>query len=158
VDIGVLEGDYSTESDTLFPTFVIPNKNWTICVVTNFRKFNVLLKCHSFPMPKIGEMIRSIEELTFVSDLDLNMDHYHIKLDSDTQNICRIAFPWHVGRYKYKRLPICIKIAPDIFQNIKSQIISGMRLNVLISLNLSYLQNNQNIWNTGSPEKRSTYT
>jgi hypothetical protein len=63
VDIGVLEEDYSSEWASMFPTFVIPKKNGTIRVVTDFRKFNLLLKCQPFPIPKIGQsdMIRSME-------------------------------------------------------------------------------------------------
>jgi hypothetical protein len=61
-------------------------------------------------------MIRLMEGFTFVSALDLNIGYYHIKLDADAQKLCTIVFPWHMGKYKYKRLPMGIKIAPDIFQ------------------------------------------
>jgi hypothetical protein len=54
-------------------------------------------------------MIRSMEGFTFASALDLNMGHYHIKLDSDAQKLCTNVFPW--GKYKFKRLPMGIKIA-----------------------------------------------
>jgi hypothetical protein len=56
VDIGVLEEDpdYSSEWASLFPSFAISKKNGTIRVVTAFRKFNLLLKGHPFPIPKIG--------------------------------------------------------------------------------------------------------
>jgi hypothetical protein len=58
-------------------------------------------------------MIRSMEGFTFASALDLNMGYYHIKLDdddADAQKLCTIVFPWHTGKYKYKRLPMGIKI------------------------------------------------
>jgi hypothetical protein len=73
VDIGVLEDDYSSEWSS--PSFTIPKKNGTIRIFTDFRKLNLLLKCHPFPIPKIGEadMIRSMEGFTFASALDLNM-------------------------------------------------------------------------------------
>jgi hypothetical protein len=46
VDIGVLEEDYSSEWSSLSPSFAFPKKNGsiTIRVVTDFRKFNLLLK------------------------------------------------------------------------------------------------------------------
>jgi hypothetical protein len=56
-------------------------------------------------------MIRSMEVFTFASKFDLNMDYYHIKLDDDDQWIRTIVFPWHIGKQKYKRLPMGIKIA-----------------------------------------------
>jgi hypothetical protein len=54
-----------------------------------------------------------MEGFTFASALDLNMGYYHIKLDNDAdaQKLCAIVFPWHMGKYKYKRLPMGIKIA-----------------------------------------------
>jgi hypothetical protein len=54
-------------------------------------------------------MIRSMDRFTFASALDLNMGYHHIKLDPDAQKLCTIVFPW--GKYKYKRLPMGIKIA-----------------------------------------------
>jgi hypothetical protein len=113
VDIGVLEEDYSSEWDSSSPLFEIPKKNGTIRVVTDFRKLNLLLKRHPFPIPKIGEadMIRSMEGFTFASSLDLNMVYYQIKVDSDAQNLCAIVFPCYTGKYKYKRLPMVTKIA-----------------------------------------------
>jgi hypothetical protein len=54
VDIAVLEEDYSSEWAYRIPSFAIPKKNGTTRVVTDFRKFNLLLKRHPFPIPKIG--------------------------------------------------------------------------------------------------------
>jgi hypothetical protein len=54
-----------------------------------------------------------MEGFTFASALDLNMGtiYYHIKLDADAQKLCTIVFPWLMGKYKYKRLSMGIKIA-----------------------------------------------
>jgi hypothetical protein len=48
---------------------------------------------------------------TFASALDLNMGYYHINLDADAQKLCTIVFPWQIGKYKNKCLPMGIKIA-----------------------------------------------
>jgi hypothetical protein len=56
-------------------------------------------------------MIRSMEGFTFASALDLNVDYYHIKLNADAQKLCTSLFPWQMGKYKYNRLPMGIKIA-----------------------------------------------
>jgi hypothetical protein len=71
------------------------------------------LQSHPFPIPKIGksDMIRSMKGFTFASALDLNMGYYHIKIDADAQKLCTIVFPWCMEKYKYKRLPMGIKIS-----------------------------------------------
>jgi hypothetical protein len=61
-----------------------------------------------------------MEGFTFATALDLNMGYYRIKLDADAQRLCTIIFPW--GKYKYKRLPMGIKISPDVFQNVMSKL------------------------------------
>jgi hypothetical protein len=83
VDIRVIEEDYSSEWASRVPSFAISKKYGTIRVVTDFRKLNLLLKRHPFPIPKIGDMICSMEGFTFVLVLDLNMEYYHIKLDAE---------------------------------------------------------------------------
>jgi dihydroorotate dehydrogenase len=67
-----------------------------------------------------------MERFTFASALELNMGYYHIKLDADAQMLCTVVFPWYMGKYKYKRLPMGIKIAPDVFQNVISKIVQDM--------------------------------
>jgi hypothetical protein len=58
-------------------------------------------------------MISSMEGFSFASALDLNMGYYHIRLeyDADVQKLCEIVFPWHMEKYKYKRLTMGVKIA-----------------------------------------------
>jgi hypothetical protein len=99
------------------PSFAIPKKNGAIRVVADFRKLNLLLKQGMSPISikNIGktDMIRSMEGFTFASALDLNMGtiYYHIKLDADSQKLCTIIFPWNMGKCKFKRLPMGIKLA-----------------------------------------------
>ena len=57
-----------------------------------------------------------MEGFTYATSLDLNMGYYQIKLNPTAQKICTIIFPW--GKYKYKRLIMGIKIAPDVFQQV----------------------------------------
>jgi hypothetical protein len=102
-------------------SFDISKKNGTIRAVSDFRKLNSLHKRHPFPMPKIGDIIISMEGFTFATSLDLNMSYYHTKLNADAQRLCTIIFPW--GKYIYKRLLMGIKIAPDVFQNVMTKLI-----------------------------------
>jgi dihydroorotate dehydrogenase len=96
----------------------------------------------TFPIPKIRDTIKSMEGFTFATALDLNMGYYHIKLDANTQKLCTIIFPW--GKYKYTRLPMEIKIAPDIFQNVMTKLTQDMEYvkayldHLLILINTSF--------------------
>jgi hypothetical protein len=67
--------------------------------------------------------MRSMEGFTFASALGLKMGYYQIKLDADAQNLYTIVFPWLMEKYKYKRIPMGIKIAPDVFQKVVSKLV-----------------------------------
>jgi hypothetical protein len=56
------------------------------------------LKRQPFHIPKVGNMIRSMEGFIFASALDLNIGYYHIKPDAeaDAQNLCAIVFQWNM--------------------------------------------------------------
>jgi hypothetical protein len=59
------------------------------------------------------------------------MGNYHIKQDADAQNLCTILFPWNIGKYKYNRLPMVIKIACFLIYFKKSCLILSKIWNML---------------------------
>ena len=69
-------------------------------------------------------MLQEIEGFTYATSLDLNMGYYTIRLDSDSQKICTIIFPW--GKYSYLRLPMGIAGSPDIFQAKMSELMDSL--------------------------------
>jgi hypothetical protein len=72
------------------------------------------------------------------------MGYYHIKLDADAQNLCTIVFPWHMEKYRYKRVSMGIKIALDEIQIIMSKLVQDMQYvktyldNLLTLTNISF--------------------
>jgi hypothetical protein len=115
MDIGVLEEGYSSEWAS--PSFAIPKKNGTI-------------RCHPFPIPKIGiaDMICSMEGLTFASALDLNMGFYHIKLNADSQKLCTIVFPLEHKKIQVQTLDHGYQDYHDPygFQNVMSKLVQDL--------------------------------
>jgi dihydroorotate dehydrogenase len=78
-------------------------------------------------------MVRSMEGIIFATALGLNMGYYHTKIDTNSQRLFTIKF--HLVKYKNTRLPMCIKIAPDIFQNVISKLAQDMAFVKSILLN-----------------------
>jgi hypothetical protein len=67
VDVGVLvESSQNVQ---------LPRRMELSHLFLDFRKLNSLLKRHPFPIPKIENMIRSMEGFTFSTALDLNMGY-----------------------------------------------------------------------------------
>jgi hypothetical protein len=81
--IGVLRK--TNDSKWAAQGFAVPKKNKQIRFVTDFRMLNRFLRRYPFPLPSIQEIMRTVDGLTFVSILDLNMGFWMIQLDKESQ-------------------------------------------------------------------------
>jgi len=113
-DIGVMEKSY--DSEWAAPSFIQKKKTGDIRVLTDFRRLNAVLKRKPFPLPKISDLLLKLEGFRYATAIDLSMGYYHIPLDEESQKLCTTILPW--GKYRYKRLPMGVSAAPDIFQAI----------------------------------------
>ena len=77
-----------------------------------------------YPIPKIADTLHELGGFRYCTALDLSMGYWHIRLDTKTQEMCTITFPF--GTYKYKRLPMGIVSAPDIFQGKMNHLMSDL--------------------------------
>ena len=129
IKLGVLEKN--SDSQWASPSFIIAKKNNQVKFLTDFRQVNDVLLRKPYPIPKILDMMQTLQGFRYATTLDLNMGYYTLSLDKSTQNICTIVTPW--GKYSYKRLPMGVKCAPDVFQDKMSSLMSGLK-NVLTYL------------------------
>jgi hypothetical protein len=56
----------------------------------------------------------TVDGLTFVSVLDLNMGFWMIQLDKESQRLTTVILPW--GKYSYQCLAMGLSVSPDIYQ------------------------------------------
>jgi hypothetical protein len=101
-------------SEWAAPTFIIPKKNHTVRVISDFRGLNKCLKRNPYPMPKIPDIFRGMEKFRYATTIDLNMGYYSMPLSEQSKKLCVITLPW--GLYQYNMLPMGVKPATDIFQ------------------------------------------
>jgi hypothetical protein len=91
-----------TSSEWATPTFVIPKKNQTVRIITDFRGLNQCLKPKPYPMPKIPDIFRGMERFCFATTIDLNMGYYSMPLSENSKQYCVTSLPW--GLYQYNML------------------------------------------------------
>jgi hypothetical protein len=96
------------------PTFIIPKKNNTVRLITDFCGLNKCLIRKPYPIPKVPDIFRGMEKFKYATTIDLNMGYYSMPLDEEAKKTCVISLPW--GLYRYEVLPQGIKPATDIFQ------------------------------------------
>jgi len=96
------------------PTFIIPKKDNTVRLITDFYCLNKCLIRKPYPIPKIPDIFQGMEKFKFATTIDLNMGYYSMPLAEEYKHLCVISLLW--GLYCYEVLPQGIKPATDIFQ------------------------------------------
>ena len=122
---GVLEKVY-TPSAWALPTFIIPKKDETVRWVSDFCELNKLLKRKPYPLPRIQDIMNKQGNYTYMTKIDLSMMFYLFKLDNQSKELCTINTPY--GLYRYKRLPMGVKISPDVAQAIIMKVFHDVKV------------------------------
>jgi hypothetical protein len=112
VSLGVLKRQSSSQWAS--PIFIIPKKDITVWVISDFRELNKQILRQPFPITQISTTLQELEGFTYAMALDLTMGYYTIRLDPMAVQMWTIIFPW--GRYLYLRLPMGMSGLADIFQ------------------------------------------
>ena len=115
---------HTLDSEWAAPSFIVPKKTGDVRVVTDFRELNKWIIRKPYPIPKILDILQKFEKFKYATAIDLRKGYYHIPLDEATQRLCTTVFPW--GKYAYKRLPMGIATAPDIFQKAMNDIFGDL--------------------------------
>ena len=87
-------------------------KNVRVCIDPKYLNKALLRETH--PIKTIEDVVTKVEGSNYFSKLDANMGFFQIQLDYESQLLTTFATPW--GRYRYKRLPMGITSAPEIYQ------------------------------------------
>ncbi|DBA01732.1 TPA: LOW QUALITY PROTEIN: hypothetical protein N0F65_010142 [Lagenidium giganteum] len=113
VQLGVLVPD--TTSRWASPSFVLPKKDGSVRLVTDFRRLNKRLMRHYFPLPRILEVLRSLPKPRYVLSI-------HVSMTSRAPTA--VGFPF--GKFVYLRLPMGVATAPDEFQAVMNAILGDL--------------------------------
>jgi len=122
VKIGVLKK--VNRSEWAAPTFIIPKKDGSVRFISDFQELNKKILRKPYPIPNIQDMLLNLEGFQWATSLDLNMGHYHIRLDPASKQLCAIVLPF--GKYECQAIPMGLCNSPDIFQEKMSELMDGL--------------------------------
>ena len=97
-------------------------KSVRVCIDPKFLNKALLREVH--PIKTIEDVLTMVEGSKCFTTLDANMGFFQIQLDYDSQLLTAFSTPW--GRYMYKRLPMGICSAPEIYQRKIEELFEGI--------------------------------
>lgn len=112
-------------SDWASQIVVADKKNGDIRVCCNYKRtLNPNLENHDYPIPRVDDIIFTLNGYKFFSLIDLSGAYLQLELDEESQRLTTINT--HLGLFSFCRLPFGVKTAPAIFQEVIDKILNGL--------------------------------
>lgn len=112
-------------SDWASQIVVADKKNGDIRVCCNYKRtLNPNLERHDYPIPRVDDILFTLNGLKFFTLIDLSGAYLQLELDEESQPLTTINT--HIGLFSFRRLPFGVKTAPAIFQQVIDKILNGL--------------------------------
>jgi hypothetical protein len=106
------------------PIVVIPKKNSEIRLCIDMRRANEAVVRERYPIPTVEEILQDLNQRKVYSKLDIKWAFHQLELSPESRDIT--AFMTHQGLFRYKRLMFDISCAPEMYNKIIHQALSGL--------------------------------
>ena len=113
----------NTTSKWVNPIVVVPKKD-DIRLCIDMRRANEAVKRERYTIPTTEEVLQDLNNSTVFSKLDIKMAYHQIELDQESREIT--TFMTHKGMYRYKRLMFGVSCAPEMYNKVIAQTLSGL--------------------------------
>ena len=98
------------------------NGNLRLCI--DYRQLNKHIIRERRAMPTVQEITAQLHGYTVFSVLDAEAGFHQLALSESSRHLT--TFTTHIGLFRFKRLPFGIACAPEVFQRVLSDMLSGI--------------------------------
>lgn len=103
---------------------VAPKSNGKVRICVDLTQLNKSVKREFFPLPRLEEIMSSLEGSTCFSKMDANSGFWQIRLDEESQEYTTFITPF--GRWVFCKMPFGVSAAPEFFQRQMTKILEGL--------------------------------
>ena len=102
----------------------VDKQDGSIRVCLDPKDLHVAIKREHYPLPLVGDITANCAGATVFSTLDAEKAFYQIQLDEEGSELLTFNTPF--GRYRYLRMPMGIKSAPEVYQQRMEHVFDGL--------------------------------
>ena len=113
------------------PLLVVRKKDGSVRLVIDYRPLNKVLKKDSYPLPKIEELLASLNGHKYFTTLDLNSGFYNIEVEESSKE--KTAFTCFKGLYEFNRMPMGLSNSPALMQRLANLLLSEIGSNIALA-------------------------
>ncbi|GBC25874.2 retroviral-like aspartic protease 1 [Rhizophagus irregularis DAOM 181602=DAOM 197198] len=115
----------SSTSHWSFPVVVVKKKNGKLRFCVNYKPLNDITKKDNYPLPRIDELLDSLQDAQWFTTLDLALGYWQIKVRAEDQE--KTAFITKFGTYEFKVMPFGLCNALATFQRTMDKVLHGIK-------------------------------
>ncbi|CAB4494324.1 unnamed protein product [Rhizophagus irregularis] len=108
-----------------FPVVVVKKKNGKLKFCVNYKPLNNITKKDNYPLPRIDELLDSLQDAQWFTTLDLASEYWQIKVRAEDQE--KTAFITKFGTYEFKVMPFGLCNAPVTFQRTMDKVLHRIK-------------------------------
>lgn len=125
VEAGILEKVPLNEpADWVSSLVCVDKPDGSIRVYLDPKDLNAAIKTEHYPLPLVDEITANCAGATLFSTLEAEKAFYQILFDEESSKLFTFNTPF--GRYRYLRIPMGIKSAPEVYQQKMEQVFEGL--------------------------------
>ena len=95
-----------------------PDGSARLCI--DFKAINAITTPLPFYMPRVEEVLDRVGKSKVISKIDLSKGYYQVMMHPD--DIQKTAFACHQGKYEFLRMPLGVRNAPAVFQELMTKL------------------------------------
>jgi len=103
------------------PMVPVPKGENSVPICVDMRLANIAILDEKHLLPTIEDLLPLLKDAVLFSKIDLKMAYHQIELHSDSREITTFGTPF--GLFRYKRLMLGLKCAPEQFQKIMENLL-----------------------------------
>ena len=126
LDLDIIEEvEKGTPTTWVSPLVVIPKPGGDIRMCVDMRRANTAIIRERHYIPTVEEVLYDMNGSKVFSKLDMKWGFHQIELEAGSREIT--TFGTHVGLYRYKRLMFGMASAPEMYQKVIRDLLSGIQ-------------------------------
>lgn len=106
------------------PVIFVKKKDGTLRMCIDYRAVNKLTVRNRYPLPRIDQLLDTLQGSKYFSSLDLHSGYHQIKIHPD--DVSKTAFTTPFGHYEYLVIPFGLSNAPSAFQTVMNNVFRDM--------------------------------
>ena len=119
-----------TLSEWAAPKMLVPQKDGSYRLVIDYRKLNSQTVKTSWPLPRIKDILGSLQGSCYFSNLNLAKGFHQMEIEEEDQHLTSFITPF--GLYKWKKMPMRLCNSPGAFQRLRELVLTGLTYEIVL--------------------------